>query len=234
MEDPPSGENSYPADADEDAFHRRSIRVDLAGLKAPAPPGLHPGFDPPKDESMSKILPWRRLASETVYSCRVFSLRRDSNQSPRTGDAHDFFVLESCDWVNIVPLTSDSRVVLIRQYRHGIGDFTLEVPGGMIDPDDPSPLAAARREMLEETGFDSEDVVELGAIHPNPAIQGNVCHSFLARNVERRATPRFDTTEETETVLVPLGDIPELVRSGRISHALVVVAFYWQDLLAGK
>jgi 8-oxo-dGTP pyrophosphatase MutT (NUDIX family) len=162
----------------------------------------------------------------------VFSLRRDRSQSPRTGDEHDFFVLDAGDWVNIVPITAEGDVVLIRQYRHGVGDFTLEVPGGMVDPTDPSPLEAARREMREETGYDSDDVVALGNIHPNPAIQGNRCHTFLARNAVLKAEPAFDTTEEAEVVLVPLREIPELVRSGAISHALVVVAFYWHDLLS--
>ncbi|MBI3302470.1 MAG: NUDIX hydrolase [Deltaproteobacteria bacterium] len=93
------------------------------------------------------IQPWQRLGSETVYTCRIFSLRKDRNRSPRDGREHDFFVLDSGDWVNIVPVTPDDQVVLIHQYRHGIDDITLEIPGGMVDPHDPSPLHAARREM---------------------------------------------------------------------------------------
>ena len=109
--------------------------------------------------------------------------------------------------------------------------MTLEIPGGLVDQEAASPLWAARREMQEETGYDSEDIIPLGAIHPNPAIQGNRCHSFLARNVEKRFEPSFDTTEETEVLLVPLVDIPDFIRQGRITHALVVVAFHWYDLL---
>ena len=101
----------------------------------------------------------------------------------------------------------------------------------MVDHEDVSPLHAARREMQEETGYDSDDIIPLGAIHPNPAIQGNRCHSFLARNVEKICEPSFDTTEETEVILVPVGELPELVRQERITHALVVVAFYRYDLL---
>ena len=140
-------------------------------------------------------------------------------------------MLDSADWVNIIPVTADDRVVLIRQYRHGTEDMTLEIPGGMVDQEDPSPLHAARREMQEETGYDSEDIIPLGAIHPNPAIQGNRCHSFLARNIEKRFETSFDTTEETEVTLVHADELPELVRQERITHALVVVAFYWYDLL---
>ena len=178
-----------------------------------------------------KLKSWQRIDSETVYSCRIFSLQKNRSRSPRTNKEHDFFVLDSGDWVNIIPVTADDRVVLIRQYRHGTEDFTLEIPGGMVDQEDPSPLYAARREMQEESGYDSEDIIPLGAIHPNPAIQGNRCHSFLARNVEKRFEPNFDTTEETEVTLAPLADIPDLIRQGQITHALVVVAFHWYDLL---
>ena len=171
-----------------------------------------------------KIKPWQRLDSETVYSCRIFSLQKNRSRSPRTNKEHDFFVLDSGDWVNIIPVTADDHVVLIRQYRHGTEDFTLEIPGGMVDQEDPSALHA-------ETGYDSKDIIPLGAIHPNPAIQGNRCHSFLARNVEKRFEPSFDTTEETEVILVHASELPELVRQERITHALVVVAFYWYDLL---
>jgi len=113
----------------------------------------------------------------------------------------------------------------VRQLRHGTGDFTLEIPGGMVDPEDPSPLAAARREMREECGFDSEDVAELGRVHPNPAIQPNYCYSFVARNVRQVTRPRLGGAEETEVVKVPLKDIKQLIATGKITHALVIAAF---------
>jgi 8-oxo-dGTP pyrophosphatase MutT (NUDIX family) len=170
------------------------------------------------------------LASEIAYACRIFTIRRDRSRFSRDQAEHDFHVLESTDWVNIIPITSAQEVVLVRQFRHGIRDCTLEIPGGMVDADDPSPLAAARREMVEETGYDSERVEALGSIHPNPAIQNNLCHSFVAYDAEPRHATRFDTTEETEVVLVPLARIPDLVRGGDITHALVVVAFHWLAL----
>ncbi len=173
---------------------------------------------------------WQRLSADVVYECRIFSLRRERSRFSRDESEHEFHVLEAPDWVNIVPLTADERVVMVRQFRHGVRDYTLEIPGGMIDPDDPSPQVAARREMVEETGFDSERIERLGVIHPNPAIQGNLTHSFLARDATLRFAPAFDSTEETEVVLVPLREIPQLIRDGRITHALVVVAFHWLTL----
>ena len=173
---------------------------------------------------------WERLASEIAYVCRIFSIRRDRARFSRDNAEHDFHVLESTDWVNIVPITPAGEVVLVRQFRHGIGACTLEIPGGMVDPEDASMLVAARREMIEESGYDSERVEALGSIHPNPAIQNNHCHSFVAYDVERRHLPTFDSTEETEVVLVPLARIPDLIRAGDITHALVVVAFHWLAL----
>jgi ADP-ribose pyrophosphatase len=169
---------------------------------------------------------WERRRSERIYRSRVFEVLRDTSVSPRTGREHEFHVLECGDWVNVVPVTSDDRVVLIRQFRHGVRDFSLEIPGGLIDPEDPSPMHAGRREMREETGYDSDDLVALGWSHPNPALQGNRCHTFLARDVRRIGEPAQDGTEETEVVLVSRAELPELVQSGRITHALVVVAFY--------
>ncbi len=171
-----------------------------------------------------KVRRWDTLKSERVYSTPIFDLHRHQRTHPRRGE-HDFFVLEAPAWVNIIPLTAAGEVVMVRQFRHGVGDFTLEIPGGMVDPQDPSPLVAARREMREESGYDSEEIVELGRVHPNPAIQPNFCYSFLARNVRRVVRPRLDSSEETEVVTVPLGDVKRLIASGAITHALVITAF---------
>lgn len=176
---------------------------------------------------------WERLSAEIVYECRIFSLRRDRSRFSRDDAEHEFHVLESPEWCNIVPLTADEQVVMVRQFRHGVRGYTLEVPGGMIDAEDPSPLVAARREMVEESGYDSDRVEPLGVVHPNPAIQSNRCHSFVAYDVERRHVATFDSTEETEVVLVPLARVPDLMRSGEITHALVMVAFQWLALRRG-
>lgn len=171
-----------------------------------------------------KVRRWETLESELVYSTAIFDLHRHRRTHPHRGE-HEFFVLEAPAWVNIIPLTGAGEVVMVRQFRHGVGDFTLEIPGGMIDPGDPSPAAAGRREMREETGYDSEDVVELGKVYPNPAIQPNFCYSFLARGVRPVARPHLDGSEETEVVMVPLSDVKRLIASGAITHALVIAAF---------
>ena len=167
---------------------------------------------------------WKTVSTDAVYKTPVFDLHRRRAGHPKRGE-RDFFILEAPNWVNIIPITAAGEVVMIRQWRHGISEFTLEIPGGMVDPEDSSPKDAARREMIEETGYDSGVIVELGKVHPNPAIQGNVCYSFLAEDLRMVGQPESLGAEETEVVLVPLSEIPGLIASTEIMHALTIAAF---------
>jgi 8-oxo-dGTP pyrophosphatase MutT (NUDIX family) len=175
---------------------------------------------------------WRRVRSEQVADCRVFRVRRDISASPRDGAEHDFYVVESGDWINVIPLTDDEEVVMIEQYRHGSEDVTLEIPGGMVDEGE-SPIEAAARELVEETGYASNEIVALGRTRPNPAIHDNWLHTFLARGARLVAEPVFDRTEHCAVRHVPLADIPALIADEVITHALVVVSFHrlalWRD-----
>jgi ADP-ribose pyrophosphatase len=169
--------------------------------------------------------PWRGRGRRRALETVIFNVDVHSLEHPRTGRVHDFYILDAPDWCNIVPLTRDGQVVMVRQRRHGVGQETLELPGGMVDPEDPSPLEAARRELLEETGYRATHVEAIGDIAPNPAMQSNRCWSFLARDVERVAAPDLDHGEDIDVVLVPYAEIPARIARGEIAHALVVVAF---------
>ncbi len=175
------------------------------------------------------IKPWPCVRSRRGRSFRVFSVRTDTTISPRTGMEHDFYVIESRDWINIIPITVDHQVVMVRQYRHGSREVTLEIPGGLVDSGD-TPETAAARELLEETGYQAAEYVKIGAANPNPAIFNNRCYTFLARNVARVRDPMPDQTEDIEVVLIPLSDISELIRTGKIDHTIVVAAFCWYFL----
>jgi 8-oxo-dGTP pyrophosphatase MutT (NUDIX family) len=172
---------------------------------------------------------WKTLTTDAVYKTPVFDLHRRRSGHPNRGE-RDFFILDAPNWVNIIPLTAAGEVVMIRQWRHGISEFTLEVPGGMVDPEDISPMHAARREMVEETGYDADTIIELGKVHPNPAIQGNVCYSFLAEDLRNVGQPESLGAEETEVALIPLVDIPGLIASAGIMHALTIAAFSFLHL----
>ena len=113
------------------------------------------------------------------------------------------------------------------------GEVTLEIPGGMCDPGE-SPLEAARRELLEETGHEAQEMVELGWVHPNPAIQTNRCYTYLARDVRQVSEPAPDGNESFEQLSVPLSEIPQLIATRGITHALVVAAFHLLTTNSGE
>jgi 8-oxo-dGTP pyrophosphatase MutT (NUDIX family) len=171
--------------------------------------------------------PWeKRGEAARIFQNHIFGVDHEVRMSPRTGRAHDFYVLRCADWCNVVPITSDGQVVMVRQHRYGTGEETLELPGGMIDPGDPSPKDAAIRELLEETGYAPRGPVEpSGVIAANPAMQANRTWSFVARDVVRVAEQAPDAGEELAVVTVPLAEIPARIARGEITHALVVVAF---------
>ena len=166
---------------------------------------------------------WPETSRQRVASTRVFDVHLARRTSPRTGVDHDFALIECPDWVNVVALTDNGELIFVEQYRHGTGAVTLEVPGGMVDPGE-SPEQAARRELKEETGFDCQTLMWIGVVEPNPALQGNRCHSFLATGCRQVEAPSFDSTEDCQLRLEPATEARQLVLTGQISHALVVVA----------
>ncbi len=150
--------------------------------------------------------------------------------SPRTHKEHDFYVIDCVNWVNAIALTPDAQLVMIEQYRHGSNTIELEIPGGMIDPEDATPEEAAIRELREETGYAGENPRRIGEIFPNPAIMSNTCYTVLVENCRCVHPIELDHTEDVVTRLVPVSAIPELVVSGKIRHSLVVVALYYFEL----
>jgi len=175
---------------------------------------------------------WSLLDSKTLQSCRVFTIKSELYRSPRTGKDHDFYLIDSTDWVNVIPLTAEEKVILVKQFRFGTKDFSLEIPGGMIEGQD-TPAQAASRELLEETGYAGDEPLLLGVVHPNPAIHTNRCYTFLVRNAVFKNHLEQDSTEDIEVQTVSLSEIPRLISEGKITHALVIAAFYWYFSKAG-
>ena len=172
---------------------------------------------------------WERRSSELLADYGFFKLRQDVNRHPRHGRDHRFFIFEFPDWVNIIPITADGDVIFVQQFRHGTRELTLEVPGGIVDPGE-TPKESALRELFEESGYrpQPDGAVELGWVHPNPALQENRCWSYLAQNVEKVVAEDHivgTSSEAIEVFTIPLSEVPGMISRAEITHALTIAAF---------
>ena len=174
------------------------------------------------------IQPWTRVATKVLNDLRILKVQEVTAISPKTGNAHGFFVLDTVDWVNVLQITADQEVVFVRQYRHGSDAISLEIPGGMVDPGE-APIVSAARECLEESGFRTSHLTSLGVLNPNPAVFNNQLHTFVAENVVIEGDIQNTATEQTEVVLVPMAELTSYLLDGRIDHALVA-ATLWRYL----
>ena len=176
------------------------------------------------------IRPWQKLGSKALGDYRIFTVRSDEKVSPRTGQKHDFYIIDCVDWVNIIAVTPERQLVMVEQYRHGSNTVELEIPGGIMDRTDASPVATGVRELREETGYEGGNARLLTSVFANPAIMSNTCHTVLIEDCAPKHPVEFDSGEDLITRLIPIDDIPRLVSAGRIRHPLVVVALYHFEL----
>lgn len=174
--------------------------------------------------------PWKTASAETVYRHPLFSVEARSIE--RDGEHRRIVALESKDWVHVIPLLPDGRIVMVRQWRYATESFHLELPGGIVDEPGEA-RAAAERELAEETGYRAARWERLGEVEPNPAIVDNRLSVWLATGLERlpaEERPPADEHEELEVVEVALGEVPALVARGEIRHALMLSSFYLYGL----
>ena len=176
------------------------------------------------------VKPWKLISSKLLNKFRIFNVRSDVRLSPRTGREQDLFVIECTNWCNVIAITPDQKIVMVEQYRPGSDTVELEIPGGMIDKEDASPVAAGVRELREETGYEGRDARLLGEIFPNPAIMNNTCYTVIVEDCRYVQPVEFDAGEDLATRLVPIADIPKLVAENKIGHCLVVVALFYFEL----
>lgn len=169
---------------------------------------------------------WKVLRSEYLARKPWFTVRHESLEGPDGQLLPDYYVMEYPDWVNVIASTRDGRLVFIDQYRHGLGETSYEIPAGVIEPSDPSPLHAAQRELREETGFGGGEWRLLTVLSANPATQNNLTHCFVATGVERLGTQHLDPTEDIRVHLFPEDEALRLLRTDAIRQALMAAPLW--------
>lgn len=183
------------------------------------------------DKAKDHLL-WTENSRVKLASCSImdFYLSRRTSADGKSGD---FALLSAPDWVNVVPIlrgtSGEIRFLMVRQYRHGIEEVTTEFPAGLVNPGE-EPLAAAARELLEETGRTAGGLTLLGKISPNPPFMNNWCYTYLAENLSAGAGQTLDHLEVLDVVDVPKSELEASLGTGEYKNSLVMVALLWYNL----
>jgi 8-oxo-dGTP pyrophosphatase MutT (NUDIX family) len=173
---------------------------------------------------MVNLRKWQTLASKMVLDDPWCQIRRDEIALPNGKIIDDYFVHIRPDIALILPITIAQEVIFVRQYRHAVGDFFLELPAGRFDSSQENPEVAALRELREETGYLAQDVRKIGIFYDNPSKDTNRIHLFMSEHVTKVGEQNLDITEEIEVVLIPLASVLEKIAQGEISVAGTVTA----------
>jgi 8-oxo-dGTP pyrophosphatase MutT (NUDIX family) len=183
---------------------------------------------------MHNLQSWKHLASKYIHREKWFSLRSDKVLKGNGAEMDPYYVFEFSDWVNVLPVTKDGNVVLVKQYRYALGVWSIELPGGIMDAHETDPLVAAKRELLEETGYSCEKVEEVAVIAANPATQNNRLYCYLATGCELTHLQDFDEDEEIEVLLVSIEELKTLLRENKIVQSLHVCSIFYGLLKLGE
>ena len=169
---------------------------------------------------------WKVLTSEHLFQKPWFTVRKDVCELPNGNRHSEYYILEYPDWATAFALTEDNQVILVRQYRHGLGEVSTELPGGVIDKGESAATAIAR-ELLEETGYEFESIEAIGQVAPNPATSNNYMHMFIARGGRKVTEQNLDHTEDVEVLILPVEEVKQLLRENRIIQSLHATTMFY-------
>jgi ADP-ribose pyrophosphatase len=172
-------------------------------------------------------LKWKTLSSEYLFNDLWFKVRRDKCITPGGKLIEPFYVYEFPTWVAAVPVTEDGRIVMVRQYRHALGEVCVEIPGGCVDNTDKDLETAIARELREETGYTFSSYEYLGKISANPSTNNNLLHMFLARGGKKTGEQQLDNNEEIEVEFYTIDEVKQMIRENKIVQAMHVSCFLY-------
>lgn len=165
---------------------------------------------------------WKTLSSEYIFNDQWFKVRREVCETPDGRIVSPYYVYDFSTWVGALAFTEEGKVIMIKQYRHALGEICLEVPGGCVDDTDKNNEAAAARELLEETGYSFSAFEYLGRISPNPSTNSNLLHMFLATGGKKVSDQQLDHNEEIEVVLMEVEELLQQLKENKIVQAMHV------------
>jgi 8-oxo-dGTP pyrophosphatase MutT (NUDIX family) len=184
-------------------------------------------------EKRDKIEGWQQSIPEVLLQTPVFDVVTSRVTCESSGIEKNFYGLDFHSWVNIIAVTPQEELVLIKQFRFGTSKIELEIPGGAVEKDE-DPLAAGLRELQEETGYAGEDAIIIGKVCPNPALQDNLCYTVFVQNSRKISEQNLDEMEDIEVELVPMREVVEAIREGKIDHGLVLNGLMFYFLHTGN
>ncbi|MBN1698601.1 MAG: NUDIX hydrolase [Spirochaetales bacterium] len=183
---------------------------------------------------MDDHLKWKEIKTDVLKDCRIFTLEVSDRLSP-LGATSDFYILEACDWVTVIPLIKNSEgtdcFLMVKQFRHGNKKVMCEFPAGLVDEDE-SPEETAGRELIEETGYRAGKLIYIGSTYPCPSFMTNQSHTFLATGLEATGETRFDADEIIESVIIPVDEVASNIREKKeaFCNSQTIVSYNWYSL----
>lgn len=171
---------------------------------------------------------WSVLKSDYLIKCKWLTVRKDHVRMPSGVEMDDFYIIESNDWVNVIAITNNNQIILEKQYRHGLGKVCIELPAGSVD-DGETPLQAAKRELLEETGYSGGVWKPFGRYAPNASAMTNYSNTFIATGVSKLADAHLEPSENIEVLLASLDSLSDMLKNEQLIEA-DIVAPLWRFL----